>query len=227
MAKIKDVDIRKEFIKRNLEFFKSTTFVNEMKINSKNIVDLAAMDFNNNILFGFEIKSEVDTLKRLPRQLATYSTFFNIVYVVTHQKHTEGVLNLIETQAYARNVGCIEVNSSLEFTEVRKAKFAKSRFDMFIRNLDLEELTLLYEEKGLGKLMGWESKSIIVDKLKRQVSLNEVYSHLHSKVDRYYTRNCPYCGSTLYFNKRDREGETYATCYECGGKWEPLEEKYN
>ena len=43
--KIKDWDIRKAFIKRNIEFFKSTTFVNELGVNSKNIMDVAALDF--------------------------------------------------------------------------------------------------------------------------------------------------------------------------------------
>ena len=55
--KIKDWPIRKEFIKRNLEFFKSNIFVNEMGVNSKNIVDVASLDFKKNIFYGFEIKS--------------------------------------------------------------------------------------------------------------------------------------------------------------------------
>ena len=60
--KLRDWDIRQEFVKRNLDFFKSMTFVNEMGVNSKNIVDLAALDFDKNIFYGFEIKSEVDSL---------------------------------------------------------------------------------------------------------------------------------------------------------------------
>lgn len=49
MSKMKDREIREAFIKRNLSFFKKTTFVNEMGVNSKNIVDLAALDFDKNI----------------------------------------------------------------------------------------------------------------------------------------------------------------------------------
>ena len=87
--KLRDIDIRKEFIKRNVDFFRATTFVNELGINSKNIVDFAALDFSKNIFYGFEVKSEVDSLKRLPKQLSTYSTFFNIVYVM----HTISILS--------------------------------------------------------------------------------------------------------------------------------------
>ena len=52
-----------------MEFFKSTTF-NEMGVNSKNIVDVAALDFKKNIFYGFEIKSEADNLQRLFKQLS-------------------------------------------------------------------------------------------------------------------------------------------------------------
>ena len=134
MGKIKDIDIRKAFISRNLEFFKAHTFVNEMGVNSKNIVDLAALDFNKNIFYGFEIKSEADSLKRLPKQLSTYSTFFHIVYVVGHCKHTESILTFLDTHTFTHSMGYIEVDSDLNFTELRKAKYVQPRFDSFIRN---------------------------------------------------------------------------------------------
>ena len=217
MGKIKDIDIRKEFIKRNLDFFKSTTFVNEMGVNSKNIVDVAALDFNKNIFYGFEIKSEADSLKRLPKQLSTYSTFFNIVYVVAHEKHTESILQFLDTQTFTHDMGYIEVSSNLDFTEIRKAKFRKPRFDTFLKNLDLEELSILCESKG--QYLGWESKSMLVDKIKRSTSLDEIYEHIHNKVNRYFYKVCPHCGSTLYYNKKNRYGKKDSFCFECGKKF--------
>ena len=217
MGKIKDIDIRKEFIKRNLEFFKSTTFVNEMGVNSKNIVDLAALDFTKNIFYGFEIKSEADSLKRLPKQLSTYSTFFNIVYIVAHEKHTESILKFLDTQTFTHDMGYIEVDSDLNFTELRKAKFRKPRFDTFLKNLDLEELSILCESKG--QYLGWEPKSMLIDKIKRNITLDEIYDHLHNKVERYFIKTCPHCGSTLYYNKKNRYGKKDSFCYECGHKF--------
>lgn len=213
--KIKDWEIRKEFIKRNLEFFKSTTFVNEMGVNSKNIVDLAALDFRRNIFYGFEIKSEADNLQRLFKQLATYTTFFHIVYVVSHECHTEAINSLINNNPFMRNVGYIEVTSDMKFKELKKAVYTQPRFDTFIRNLDLEELGSLCESKG--QYMGWESKSLLVDKIKRIVSMDEIYEHMKNKVMRYYYKTCPHCGSHLYYNKRNRSGQIISYCYECGG----------
>ena len=217
-AKLRDIDIRKEFIKRNLDFFKSLTFVNEMGINSKNIVDFAALDFNKNIFYGFEVKSEVDSLKRLPKQLSTYSTFFNIVYIIAHQKHTEHILNFLDSNVFTKDMGYIEVYDDLTFKELRKASFKKPRFDTFIRNLDAEELESLCESKG--QYQGWESKGLLVDKIKRSTSIEEIYEHMHNKVDRYYLKTCPNCGSSLYYNKKDRNGHKHSHCFECGTKFD-------
>ena len=215
---LRDIDIRKAFIKRNLEFFRNTFFVNELGVNSKNIMDLAALDFDKNIFYGFEIKSEVDNLKRLPKQLSTYSTFFNIVYVVAHEKHTESILTFLDTQTFTRNMGYIEVDSDLNFTELRKAKFVRPRFDTFIRNLDTEELSSLCESKG--QYLGWESKGLLVDKIKRLITMDDIYEHMHNKVNRYYYKKCPHCGSTLYYNKKNRRGRKESFCYECEQKIE-------
>ena len=211
--KIKDWEIRKEFIKRNLEFFKSTTFVNEMGVNSKNIVDVAALDFDKNIFYGFEIKSEADNLQRLFNQLSTYVTFFNIVYVVAHEKHTASITALLENNPFMRKIGHIVVTSDLQFTEVKKAQYAVPRFDTFIRNLDMEELGSLCESKG--QYLGWEGKSLLVDKVKRMVTMDEIYEHMKNKVMRYYYKTCPKCGSHLYYNKRNRYGKLISRCYEC------------
>ena len=214
--RLRDWDIRKEFVARNLEFFKSIKFVNEMGVNSKNIVDLAALDFDKNIFYGFEIKSEVDSLKRLYKQLSTYTTFFNIVYVVGHFKHTKAIFDLFEHNPFMSNIGYIEVSQDLQFTELKKAHYTKPRFDMFIRNLDLEELSAICESKG--NYAGWETKSMLIDKTKRLVTLDEVYEHMHNKVDKYFSKVCPKCGSTLYYNKRDRNGKNHSYCYECNSR---------
>lgn len=214
--KMKDWPIRLEFVKRNLDFFKSMTFVNEMGINSRNIVDLAALDFSKKIFYGFEIKSEADNLQRLYKQLSTYVTFFNIVYVVAHESHTETIKTLINNNLFMRKVGHIEVSSNLEFRELKKAELGTPRFDTFIRNLDSEELGLLCESKG--QYQGWEKKSVLVDKIKRLVTMDEIYKHMENKVRKYYYKKCEHCGSTLYHNKRDRDGNIVSYCYECGRK---------
>ena len=78
----------------------------------------------------------------------------------------------------------------------------------------MEELESLCESKG--QYMGWEGKSLLVDKVKRLVTMPEIYEHMHNKVLKYYYKKCDKCGSTLYYNKRNRYGKLVSYCYECG-----------
>ena len=142
--KVKDITdkvIRFEFIKRNLDFFKGDNkeFVNEYGINSSNVVDLASFDFNNNIFYGFEIKSARDNLKRLKKQLSNYLTFFNIIYIVAYDRHLEGIEEILNENKVFDKVGIILVDKDLNFKEYKQAKLYKPFYDKFIKNLDMEE----------------------------------------------------------------------------------------
>ena len=212
---IVDRDIRCAFIKRNKDFFRqeNCAFVNEYGINSTNVVDLAFFDFNHNRFFGFEIKSERDNLDRLYSQLTSYTTFFNIVYVVCHEKHVDGVLEMINKFQHLTKVGVIKVTSDLEFTEIRQAKMYKPFFDMFMMNLDLDEVKNICESKGI--YIGNSNKKTLVANMKMRVSIDEIYEGMHNKLRKLYIRYCHNCGSNLYYNK-SVDGVIQHFCYECG-----------
>lgn len=213
--KIVDKNIRFAFIERNKDFFQqeNCAFVNEYGINSTNVVDLAFFDFNNNRFFGFEIKSEQDNLERLYSQLTSYTTFFNIVYVICHEKHLEGVLEMIDKFKHLSKVGVIKVTSNLEFTEIRQAKMYKPFFDMFMMNLDLDEVKNICESKGI--YIGNSNKKTLVANMKMRVTIEEIYEGMHNKLRKLYIRYCPNCGSNLYYNK-SVEGVLQHFCYNCG-----------
>lgn len=212
---LRDRPIRLAFIKGNLDFFKGENkeFANEFGINSTNVVDLASFDFNTNIFYGFEIKSEVDNLDRLYKQLTAYITFFHIVYVVAHEKHDEKVRALIDKNKHLQNVGIILCDNNLNFKEVKRARKNKPIFSMFIKNLDLEEIKMLCEDKGVESQEGNKNKLISV--VKRYTTMEELYDFIHHKVLKYRTKHCPKCGSNLYYNKK-LNGYTDSYCYECG-----------
>ena len=215
--KVKDITdkvIRFEFIKRNLDFFKGDNkeFVNEYGINSSNVVDLASFDFNNNIFYGFEIKSARDNLKRLKKQLSNYLTFFNIIYIVAYDRHLEGIEEILNENKVFDKVGIILVDKDLNFKEYKQAKLYKPFYDKFIKNLDMEELRYLCESKGLNPL---GSKNSLVSQLKRLTKLEEIYEGIHNKLKRYHVKHCAKCGSNLYYNKLEF-GNKRSYCYECG-----------
>lgn len=58
----------------------------EFRLNGTGIrADLAILD--QNAFFGIEIKSEYDTLKRLPSQMEGYARYFDYTYLIVADKH--------------------------------------------------------------------------------------------------------------------------------------------
>ena len=222
-GKMRDVDIRLKFIERNIKFFEQPgfEFVNEFGINSTNIVDLAAFDFNHKtngkddpIFYGFEIKSETDNTKRLEAQLNAYITFFHIIYVIVHEKLLNEVLELIDSHKQFDKIGVMVVDSDLNFGEIRKAKRYKPFYTLFINNLDLEEIRMLAANHNLP-LDG--SKQVLLSKVRRYVKLDEIYEGIKNKLYKYFVWKCPKCKSKLYYNQSNRGGKM-RVCYKCGNK---------
>lgn len=209
-GKIRDINIRLAFMKRNLKFFEQDgmEFCNEYGINSTNVVDLAGFDFNKNIFYGFEIKSEQDNTDRLYKQLNSYITFFNFVYVITYENHLSEVLSIIDSHKQFDKVGVIVVNKELQFKEIRRARKYQQVYFMFISNLDLEELRLLAVGHNID-LSG--NKKQLLGALRRYVPIEEVFKGIQNKIRKYRTWKCPRCDSRLYYNRKDSH-----ICYKCG-----------
>lgn len=70
----------------------STRIIEELGLCEEARVDFAVV---NGSLTGFELKSERDTLARLPRQAATYSRVFDYVHLVAAAKHVEHACEVI------------------------------------------------------------------------------------------------------------------------------------
>ena len=209
-GKIRDINIRLAFMKRNLKFFEQDgmEFCNEYGINSTNVVDLAGFDFNKNIFYGFEIKSEQDNTDRLYKQLNSYITFFNFVYVITYENHLSEVLEIVDSHKQFDKVGVMVVNRELQFKEIRRARKYQQVYFMFISNLDLEELRLLAVGHNID-LSG--NKKQLLGALRRYVPLEEVFKGIQNKIRKYRTWKCPRCDSRLYYNRKDSH-----ICYKCG-----------
>ena len=209
-GKIRDINIRLAFMKRNLKFFEQDgmEFCNEYGINSTNVVDLAGFDFNKNIFYGFEIKSEQDNTDRLYKQLNSYITFFNFVDVITYEDDLSEVLEIVDSHKQFEKVGVMVVIKELQFKEIRRARKYQQVYFMFISNLDLEELRLLAVGHNID-LSG--NKKQLLGALRRYVPLEEVFKGIQNKIRKYRTWKCPRCDSRLYYNRKDSH-----ICYKCG-----------
>ena len=93
----------------------NTIAINEFRVGNS-IVDIAMF---NGISRAFEIKTELDSDKRLTNQLLDYEKFFDECYIVTHESLVDKYLNQKE------ETGIIVLNKekrSLKLEEVRPAK---------------------------------------------------------------------------------------------------------
>jgi hypothetical protein len=93
---------------------------------------------------GFEIKTERDTLRRLPRQAIAYGRLFDRCTVVVAERHAEGA---DRTLPEWWGITTTRVNGSVRFTSVRAAKANPE--------LDPEVLVrLLWRDEAMAALVG-------------------------------------------------------------------------
>jgi hypothetical protein len=180
---IKDKDIRFKYILENKDLFNKGIFINEYKINKDSIVDFAL--FYKNELYGYEIKSEADNLKRLPNQLRNYLKYFDYIYIIISEKHKEECLKFL-TKLKLNKVGIIFVDSKLEFDTYRIPLGINKmmKLNNVINNLNLTGNKELFHGK---------------------INLDQAIKMLEEKITEKYHKSCPKSKSNLVYKTSYRE----------------------
>lgn len=107
----KNVLINKKLIKKYS--LKSTIALNEFKIGNS-IADFVLLNGKARV---FEIKTELDGLDKLEKQISDYYSFATEVYIVTSSKHIEKLIELYKET----NVGIIELTQKNSLKEIKPA----------------------------------------------------------------------------------------------------------
>jgi hypothetical protein len=81
-------------------------------------IDIAVV---NGIIHGFELKSDRDTLKRLPHQVRMYSSVFDKVTLVTTARHKEAAVSLLP-EWWGIKIALANRTGTLEFSDLREAR---------------------------------------------------------------------------------------------------------
>lgn len=140
-----------------------TRIVEEMGVWAGSVrVDVAVI---NGELSGYELKSDSDTLTRLPLQADIYSRVFDKMYLVVGERHAPKARRIIP-----RWWGVIVAksrNGAITLSEVREAKANPSPDPFLVSQLMWkEEAIAVLERYGLAK--GWRSKT--ADAIHRHLS---------------------------------------------------------
>ena len=187
--KIYDSDIRDLLTKKflNTKCYTSdptTTIIHEMDVLSgTSRVDIAVV---NGQLHGYEIKSECDTLERLPAQIEAYNLIFDTLTIVAGENHVPKILDIAPNWWGVYSVIKDEKKASLK--RMRQPKKNKEVNPFYISQLLWKaELVELLNNHGITK--GLKSKTRfalgqkVVEKIPDQVIKNFVRLKLKSRED--------------------------------------------
>lgn len=159
--KVYDKDIRELLIEKICCFKEfhsdpSTVLISEMDICSGvSRVDMAVI---NGRLHGFEIKSEQDTLDRLPSQIESYNKVFEKMTIIVGENHLEKVLEIVPSWWEVYYVHKQKKGAKLK--RKRQGKINKNIDDIsLLQLLWKEELINLLKQNGITK--GTKSKNRI------------------------------------------------------------------
>ncbi len=180
--KTKDVDIRnflnsiilKEYLNDS-----DTKIINEFDVCRGNTrIDVAVI---NGSITGYEIKSDSDTLYRLPNQIELYCKVFDKITIICGKAHTNKILNLVP-----KWWGVLEVTGDkygIKKSNIRSAK--KNKFidaysvsQLLWKNEALELLSLYELSKGLSN----KTVNIIWKKIADSISLENIQDFVREKL---------------------------------------------
>jgi len=116
-------------------------------------IDIAVV---NGIIHGYEIKSDQDTLQRLPEQMSIFNNVFDKVTLVVGKSHLYKAINIVPDW-WGIMVAKIGVDGSVVFNIIREGENNKERDSISIARLLWREEALRILEDA-GKAYGLYSK---------------------------------------------------------------------
>jgi hypothetical protein len=125
-------------------------------------IDLAVI---NGVLHGYEIKSDRDTLLRLPEQMGMYNSVFDQITLVVGKTHLYEAINLVPDWwgvTIAKSIS----NGSVIFNEIRESKSNSGQNSVSVaRLLWRNEALELLEQAGEANGYRSKSRSLIYERL--------------------------------------------------------------
>ena len=107
-------------------------------------VDIAVV---NGIMHGYEIKSDQDTLQRLPRQMDVFNSVFDKITLVVGKNHLYRAINIVP-EWWGIMVAKSNNNGSVIFNLIRGEEFNKNQDSVSIAKLLWREEALRILEKN-------------------------------------------------------------------------------
>jgi len=163
---MKDIDIRTALKRKLITRYAtdpSTRILDELGLrHGAARIDVAVV---NGIIHGYELKSDYDTLQRLPSQMKIYNSVLDHITLVVGQRHINEATDLIsEWWGITLVEPC--THDEIRFIEVRKSQENSSQDILAVSKLLWREEALnLLEELGKAEGLRWKPRARVYEKL--------------------------------------------------------------
>lgn len=170
-------ELKKEYGNRD-----DTRIINEMGLDfGASRVDVVVI---NGIMHGYEIKSDLDTLKRLPRQMEYYNKAFERMTIVVTRKYLVDVKQIVPKWW---GIKVVSANQTRLITVRKGSKVATQDPEIVIKLLWKKELEGLIDYLGLSKSLKSMRKKQLLSLLREEAEFHVirkyVYDTLKSRED--------------------------------------------
>lgn len=138
-------------------------------------IDVAVV---NGVLRGYEIKSDRDTLVRLPEQIQAYNAIFDQVTLVVGRKHFVDAFKMIP-EWWGVETAHTDEHGSVFFNKIRRPENNPGQHNVSIARM-LWRSEALHKLEKLGKADGVRSKprEIVYERLANSMELRPLKKHV-------------------------------------------------
>lgn len=134
-------------------------------------IDLAVI---NGVMHGYEIKSDRDTLKRLPEQINEFNKVFDKLTLVVGKHHLYHAINIIPDW-WGITIAKIDTNHKIYFQTIREAEDNPDQIGISIAQLLWRQEALqILEEQNKAKGVRSKPREIIYQKLANILDVNDL-----------------------------------------------------
>jgi hypothetical protein len=152
-----------------------TRIINELGLDfGASRVDVAVV---NGIMHGYEIKSDLDNLIRLPRQMAYYNRAFERMTIVVSRKYLSEVKEIVP---HWWGIKMVSANQT-RLIDIRKGRRVSNQDPMIIiKLLWKKELEGLIDHLGLSKSLKKMRKNQLLSLLNQEADFSVIRSYVYT-----------------------------------------------
>jgi hypothetical protein len=136
-------------------------------------VDVAVV---NGIMHGYEIKSDLDNLDRLPRQMEYYNRAFERMTIVASRKYLNEIKEIIPTWWGIKTIS-VDQSKLIDIRKGRKVSFQDQ--DIIVNLLWKKELEGLVDYLGLPKSLKKMRKKQLLSILREEADFKVIKNYVY------------------------------------------------